>query len=62
MDFSDIFYFFFGSGRGKGESEAPGGGVDFFIEISGGGVLQEGEGPRGRGGVSAANWGMGGGG
>ena len=53
-------------GRGKGESEAPGGGggVGFLLENPRrGGGLQEGEGPRGRAGrVSAANWGIGGGG
>ena len=63
LDVSDIFYFF--SARG-GERESPrrregGGGVD-FIEISKGGVVQEGEGPRGGEGVCGklGNWGGGG--
>ena len=55
VDVSDIFFFVFCSGRGKGESEAPGEGREsIFIEIpmrGGGGLLQEGEGPRGREGV-----------
>ena len=46
-----IFFIFFCLGRRKGESEAPGvgGGGRFLFKIPGGGVLQEGEGPRGPG-------------
>ena len=62
LDVSDIFYFF--SARG-GERESPrrregGGGVD-FIEISKGALSRRGRG-QGPGKVSAANWGIGGGG
>ena len=59
---SDVFYFFC-SDREKGESEAPGEGLGgrFLWKIPGGGGLQEEEGLRG-GRVSAANWGIFGGG
>ena len=60
VDVSDIFTFLL-LGEGEGESEAPGGGGDrFSIENprEGGGF----PGLGGAGRVSAANWGMGGGG
>ena len=64
VDVSDIFNFFC-SGRRKGESEASGGGGSIFIENPrrGGGIFSR-EGGRGRGAgrVSAANWGIWGGG
>ena len=60
VDVSDIFYFFLCSGRGKGESEAPRMGGRFLLKIPGGwgGFSRRGLGPR----VSAANWGIWGGG
>ena len=58
----DIFNFVF-SGSWKGEPEAPGGGGGdrFFIENPRRGVSRRERG-RGAGRVSAANWGLGGGG
>ena len=61
-----IFLIFFCSGRGNGESEAPGegGGVDqfLFLKIPGGGGVSRRGRSRGAGRVSAANWGIFGGG
>ena len=59
-----IFFIFLSSGRGKGEFEAPGGGVgDWCVENPrrGGGGFSRRRG-RGAGRVSAANWGIWGGG
>ena len=62
VDVSDIFFCFFCLGRGKGESEgAGGGGGSIFYENPSRGVSRRDRGrPAGR--VSAANWGIGGGG
>ena len=61
MDVSDIFYFFL-LGEGEwGSSRRQDGGDPFFIENprrGGGGFRRD----RGAGRVSAANWGIGGGG
>ena len=64
LDLSDIFNFFFCSGRVKGESEVSGGGFDFDwkSEEGVGGLLQEGEGPRGQEGVCGELGNLGGGG
>ena len=53
MDVSDIFYFFSARGGGKrGSARRQEGGDRFLLKIpGGGGVFQEGEGPRGREGV-----------
>ena len=54
------FLFFFCSGRGKGGFEAPGGGgIHHLLKIPGGVGSRRG---RGAGRVSAANWGLWGGG
>ena len=58
-------FFFFCSGRGKGESEAPGGGggvIGFLLNFRGGGVGSRRGMGQGAGRVSAANWGIFGGG
>ena len=57
VDVSDFFFFLLGKGEG-GVRGAGTGGWSVFIENPRRGVLQEGEGLRGRR-VSAANWGMG---
>ena len=57
VDVSD--FHFFRSGRGPRRRE--GGGSVFFLKNPGGGGLQKGRGGR-AGRVSAANWGVGGGG
>ena len=65
MDVSDISYFFLlGEGEGGARGTGGGRGIGFFVENprKGGGVLQEGEGLRGREGVCSelGNWGGGG--
>ena len=62
----DVSDFLFCSGRGKGESEAPRGGgggrVDWNSQERGGGIFSRRGRGRGAGKVSAANWGLPGGG
>ena len=63
VDASGIFYFFLlGEGEGGVRGDGRGGGIGFLLQIPGGGGVSGGRGGRGAGRVSAANWGIWGGG